>query len=743
MTEFIREQQKLEQTIKIISELLGIEQKELERVYNDYSREIDERLRVANFRKNHIKVLEKASSNPYFARIDFKAITDSDFKEIYIGRNGISKDGKVLITDWRAPISSLYYDSSTGKTSYKSPTGDVLGEVALKRQYDIENGKLIEYFDVDLVSSDNLLQKYLNANNDSRLKSIVATIQSEQNDIIRRPIDENVIIQGVAGSGKTTVALHKIAYLVYNYINSVKQSQYLVIGPNPVFIKYIKTVLPDLDVSGVSQLTFEQFAKDYIGEEIEINPSNKKISASIAGKSNDIDKFKSSMLYKNMLENFFELYLKGIVSKPLKLNDFVVLTEEEMAPIFARALEEQHATLQGRVDATIERLIDYVKNNVDSILTRYNEYENNLFKNASLEERESLRKKFIKERIEIQKNCSATIRKYFAKAVLSPIKLYRLFISMLDDFNICGEVAVRYSPCDAHHHACYGYKKINELKKTTMANIKGNKYDFEDLAALLYLKLRTEPNRQYSNIKHTVIDEAQDLGIFNFYVLKKCLPTSTFSIFGDLAQSIYDYRGIDNWDEVNSLIFNNKANIVNFNKSYRTTASIMNVADAISESINLGKSDLVVRQGLPVSFDEAPTSNELVEQIANKIKEYKEKGYKTIAVISKTDLLSRYINDDLRELGIVIPNVTEKDDVSLDEFSVCTISNQLAKGLEFDAVILNNVNDKIYSCDSTLDMKLLYVAVTRALHELDITYNGKLPEVLQKFVTEKSKQKKL
>lgn len=725
MTEFIREQQKLEQTIKIISELLGIEQKELERVYNDYSREIDERLRVANFRKNHIKVLEKASLNPYFARIDFKAITDSDFKEIYIGRNGISKDGKVLITDWRAPISSLYYDSSTGKTSYKSPTGDVLGEVALKRQYDIENGKLIEYFDVDLVSSDNLLQKYLNANNDSRLKSIVATIQSEQNDIIRRPIDENVIIQGVAGSGKTTVALHKIAYLVYNYINSVKQSQYLVIGPNPVFIKYIKTVLPDLDVSGVSQLTFEQFAKDYIGEEIEINPSDKKISASIAGKSNDIDKFKSSMLYKNMLENFFELYLKGIVSKPLKLNDFVVLTEEEMAPIFARALEEQHATLQGRVDATIERLIDYVKNNVDSILTRYNEYENNLFKNASLEERESLRKKFIKERIEIQKNCSATIRKYFAKAVLSPIKLYRLFISMLDDFNI------------------YGYKKINELKKTTMANIKGNKYDFEDLAALLYLKLRTEPNRQYSNIKHTVIDEAQDLGIFNFYVLKKCLPTSTFSIFGDLAQSIYDYRGIDNWDEVNSLIFNNKANIVNFNKSYRTTASIMNVADAISESINLGKSDLVVRQGLPVSFDEAPTSNELVEQIANKIKEYKEKGYKTIAVISKTDLLSRYINDDLRELGIVIPNVTEKDDVSLDEFSVCTISNQLAKGLEFDAVILNNVNDKIYSCDSTLDMKLLYVAVTRALHELDVTYNGKLPEVLQKFVTEKSKQKKL
>lgn len=725
MTEFNHEQQKLEQTIKIISELLGIEQKELERVYNDYSREIDERLRTANFRKNHIKVLEKASLNPYFARVDFKATSDPEFKEIYIGRNGVSKDGKVLITDWRAPISSLYYDSSTGKTSYKSPTGVVNGEVSLKRQYDIENGKLIEYFDVDLVSNDNLLQKYLNANNDSRLKNIVATIQSEQNNVIRKPIDENVIIQGVAGSGKTTVALHKIAYLVYNYINSVKQNQYLVIGPNPVFIKYIKTVLPDLDVSGVNQLTFEQFAKDYIDEEIEINPSNKKISASIAGKSNDIDKFKSSMLYKNMLENFFEIYLKGIVSKPLKLGDFVVLTTEEMSTIFGRSLSEQHATLQGRVDITIERLIEYIKNNIDSILTRYNEYENNLFKNAILEERDVLRKKFIKERMEIQKNCSSTIKKYFSKAVLSPIKLYRLFISMLDDFNI------------------YDYKRIKELKKTTMTNIKENKYDFEDLAALLYLKLRTEPNRQYSNIKHTVVDEAQDLGIFNFYVLKKCLPTSTFSIFGDLAQSIYDYRGIDNWDEVNSSIFNNKANIVNFNKSYRTTASIMNVADTISESINLGKSDLVVRQGLPVLFDKAQNDKELVEHIANKIKEFKEKGYKTIAVISKTDLLSRYINDDLRELGIAIPNVTEKDDVSLEEFNVCTISNQLAKGLEFDAVILNNVNDKIYSCDNALDMKLLYVATTRALHELDIVYNGELPEILQKFTTEKNKQKKL
>jgi DNA helicase II / ATP-dependent DNA helicase PcrA len=359
-----------------------------------------------------------------------------------------------------------------------------------------------------------------------------------------------------------------------------------------------------------------------------------------------------------------------------------------------------------RIENTIERLCRYIDDHRDDILQRYSDYSYELFKTATSEtEKTKMRNMFAKDRTEITKGCRSSIRKYFNKSKINTTKLYKLFISSISDFNI------------------YQYDKLNELKRETAKNIKNNSYDFEDLAALLYIKLLTSPNSDYVRIKHAVVDEAQDLGEFNFFTLKSTLPSATFSIFGDLAQSIYDYRGIDNWEEVNKTMFDANGNIINFNKSYRTTAEIMDVADDVAESIGLRRSDLVVRHGDKVQFTGADEKT-IPEYIAQKICEYKEKGYKTIAVISKTDLLSNYINDDLASLGINIPNVTVNDDLSDERFKICTISNQLAKGLEFDAVIINNASETIYSSDKNLDMKLLYVAITRALHELDIVYSG-------------------
>lgn len=187
-------------------------------------------------------------------------------------------------------------------------------------------------------------------------------------------------------------------------------------------------------------------------------------------------------------------------------------------------------------------------------------------------------------------------------------------------------------------------------------------------------------------------------------------------------------------------MFKNNGNIINFNKSYRTTAEIMDVADDVAESIGLGRSDLVVRHGEEVNVMKVEEENNIPQYIKEKLIEYKEKGYKTIAIISKTDLLSNYINDDLSALGIHIPNVTEMDDLSDERFRICTISNQLAKGLEFDAVIINNANENIYSSSNSLDMKLLYVAITRALHELDIVYTGEVSKPLENHL-KKNKDK--
>ena len=709
--EFEKEKEKLNKTLEIIKKIIINDKFELKELFNNFIGDREELWRIADRKKIHISNLETSLDKPYFARIDFVSEEDNKTNTIYIGKNGVIQNSNIIVTDWRAPISSLYYDAEVGKCSFKAPDGVIKGTMELKRQFEIENGILEEYFDVNLVSNDSLLQKYLNSNNDARLKSIVSTIQKEQNDVIRKDLIDNLIVQGVAGSGKTTVALHRIAYLVYNYINTIKQNQYLVIGPNPVFLKYIKSVLPDLDVSGVEQCTYEEYAKKYIDEEFEINLSDKKVIDSIVGKNNtDVDKFKCSMKYKKLIDDFYKLYVRDITSKDLMIGDFKVLTSDKITEIFTNTVT---SNLSSKIENTIEKLCSYIEDYKDSILSRYNDYSYYLFKNVDDDKtRDNLRAKFSKERIEINKNCRSTIRKYFNKYKISIIKLYKLFIDYLNVSNS-------------------DYELISLLKKETINNIKKNSFDFEDLAGLIYIKSLVLPNKNFDRFKHIVIDEAQDLGEFNFYVLKKTLPNATFSIFGDLAQSIYDYRGINNWNEVNAAMFNNDGKIVNFNKSYRTTSEIMNAADDVAESIGLSRSDLVVRHGNDVCLTNVENIDDIPNYIAKKISEYKEKGYKTIAVISKTDLLSNYINDDLASLGIKIPNVQFNDDLTDEKFRVCTISNQLAKGLEFDAVIINNASENIYSSSSKLDMKLLYVAITRALHELDIVYSGEITKSLQ------------
>lgn len=712
--EFELEKEKLFKTIEIIKAILVDKEEELKNLFNNFIGDREELWKIADIKKIHIRNLKTSVNKPYFARIDFTSDEDGKVSTVYIGKNGVIKNTDIIVTDWRAPISSLYYDAEIGRCSFEAPNGTISGNMSLKRQFEIELGELQEYFDVDLVSNDELLQKYLNSNNDARLKSIVSTIQKEQNDVIRKKIFDNIIIQGVAGSGKTTVALHRIAYLVYNYMKTIKQNQYLVIGPNPVFLKYIKSVLPDLDVSSVEQCTFEQFAQMYIDENISVNSSDKKVIDNIEGKNNsDVDKFKCSIKYKKMIDKFLKIYFYSITSKSLMLGNFEVIPQNIMREIFEGTEEVYSKDLNNKIEITIDRLCKYIENNYDFITSRYNNYSFELFKNVQTdEEKNKMRNMFSKDRTELSKNCRSILRKYFNKSKVSTIKLYKLFISSINDYDI------------------YNYNNISELKRKTQKNIKNNSYDFEDLSALIYIKTALGLNKNYERIKHTVIDEAQDLGEFNFYVLKESLPASTFSIFGDLAQSIYDYRGINNWNEVNEVMFSGNGEIVNFNKSYRTTAEIMESADDVLDSIGLSRSDMVVRHGNPVQVSEIEDANNIPEYIAEKICEYKEKGYKTIAVISKTDLLSNYINKALKMFGINIPNVTANDDLIDEKFRVCTISNQLAKGLEFDAVILNNANEEIYSSNSSLDMKLLYVALTRALHELDIVYSGTITKPL-------------
>ena len=722
MKELELEKIKLKDTIQKVEKKLIKENDDTEYMIKNFVGTRDELWGWLNREKIKIKNLESSLLNPYFSRIDFKKNNSDEINSYYIGKHGISYEGNQVVIDWRAPIASLYYDSNVGECSYQSPSGEIKGNLNLKRQFQIENGELLNYFDVDLVMSDDLLQKYLNENNDSRLKNIVSTIQKEQNEVIRDTIANNIIVQGVAGSGKTTVALHRIAYLVYNYSNSIRQNQYLVIGPNSIFLNYIKSVLPDLEVDDVKQYTFQDFALKYINCNIKVNSETKKINSNIVGKlNNDIDKFKSSFKYKEMIDLFLKDYYINLTSRDLMINDFKLLDKEfikEQMDIFI----DSEYSLSSKIDLVINRLSDYILYNIDSIILKYNNYVHYILENVSDDELEKTRNKLMKVKAEIEKGGKSILRKYFSKSKIDVTKIYKSFISAIEKYNI------------------YNYNDIKSLKRDTLANLKNNSCDFTDLSPMVYICCAMNSKKEFQNIKQVVVDEAQDLGEFNFEVLKKVLPNATFSIFGDLAQSICDYKGIDNWNDIKTNVFADNCKIINFNKSYRTTSQIMEVADEIASNIGYTKSDVVIRQGENVSFNKVDKDS-IPDYIINRIEDYKSKGYKTIGIISKTDLLSSYLNDDLYFKNYIIPNVSSNDDISSNKFNICTISNQLSKGLEFDCVIVADADEKMYSSNNKLDMKLLYVAITRALHAVDVIYVDELNKTLKKFVN-KDKVKK-
>ena len=275
-----------------------------------------------------INNLEKALLVPYFARVDFKADDEDEFKKLYIGKTNVfNENSDIEVVDWRAPISSIYYDGQVGRTKYLCPEGMIQGELSLKRQYTIKDGRLIDYNDLDITTNDQLLQDCLNENSDTRLKNIIATIQSEQNKIIRANMLKPLIVQGVAGSGKTTVALHRIAYLVYTYEKNFNPEEFLILAPNRFFLDYISDVLPDLGVDYVRQQTFEEFALEIIGAKLEIENPNNILSEIVNNGKEKTEllqasaKFKSSMNFKYCIDDWLYDFYNDILPK----NDFKIL----------------------------------------------------------------------------------------------------------------------------------------------------------------------------------------------------------------------------------------------------------------------------------------------------------------------------------------------------------------------------------------------------------------------------------
>lgn len=726
---FLEEKEKLKEINNKVLEEEKLIEEELRKSDMNYTMEDIAKGEVLLTRVKKLENIKKIKNVPYFARMDFKE-ENRDLEKLYIGKISIldNKTAEPIIVDWRAPISNLYYEGKIGSAEYECLGKKIKGDILLKRQYIIEKKQLKKYIDINVTGNDELLQNALEEKADDRLKNIVATIQDEQNKIIRAKINSPLIVQGVAGSGKTTIALHRIAYLIYNYEKEFKPEEFMIIAPTKFFLNYISNILPDLGVNNVKQCTFKDFAYDVIGKKLKISDSNEKLVIIVNKEFDDINKgkidimikeakYKSSIKFKKIVDD----YLLQIENNYIPKNDFYFKDYEIMSYNNINKLFKETYKMYNyndRIKEIEKNLISELKKKSLLIIDDIRKKRSKELQNLTGENRIKVFDKYEKIIKLLEKDYKKIVKQYlnqFSKK--DCIQYYKEFI---DGYLQNSDEVMIY------------------LKKNTSNNLQKNEISFEDLAPIMYIQYKIFGIKEKCKIKHVVVDEAQDYGEFQFDILKQILNSNSMTILGDIAQGVHYYRGIENWKKFIDVEFKNvKTVYTTLNKTYRTTKEIMEVANNVinklpefeKEYIVLGEP--VIDRKNSVNIKKNKNIDELISSINNRINEYLQNDYKSIAIIGKDMNECEEIEKKLRKTRKDIKLIKGKDSEYNSGISV--IPSYLAKGLEFDCVIISNANEEKYTY-SSLDIKLLYVTITRAMSKLDIFYTGEITGLLKNIV---------
>ncbi len=688
-----------------------------------------------------VKNLYTARGKPYFARVDYKENDSDRTEKLYIGKMSLSRDEdqEIVIVDWRAPIANLYYEGRLGQSSYECPDGTIEGDLLLKRQFSINNGNLDEIFDIDITTNDEFLQTYLGANAENRLKEIVSTIQEEQNKIVRAPMWKPLIVQGVAGSGKTTIALHRIAYLIYTFEKSFDPENFMIIAPNRLFLNYISEVLPELGVERVKQTTFEDFSMELIGKKFKLTDANGKLNMFV---NHNVTKeqieynslvrsssiLKTSMDFRDIIDEYLkEIEISFIPRKDITLGTKVIYSYDEINNLFltqygmwpiAQRMNEIKKSITTRLKTTKEQFIQQINAECDKKVARAkvgipDGSERQKCIQEAFEKRDRVLKK-------IDNAAKSLVKDYVAS--LPKLSPYQYYVDLMNNAEVFDRIVGKYTD----EHTC---KFIREY---TLGILNNKMIEQEDLAPIIYLKYKIYGIDEKIPVRHIVIDEAQDFSAFQFYVMKKIVKDSSFTILGDLCQGIHFYRGVRSWDEiVNNVFEGKKCEFLTLEQSYRTTVEIMEAANNVMEKLDnrdMVRAKPVIRHGDPVEYIQKKDIDDVAEDIAEKIEQAKRQGHKTIAVICKT----------MEECNQILPLIKKADkNISVitgneKEYKsgIVVVPSYLSKGLEFDVVLISNASRDYYTT-SDLDIKLLYVAMTRPLHKLCIYYTGQISSLLK------------
>ena len=610
---------------------------------------------VINKRKRLTKIL----AIPYFGRIDFlEKKENSKVMPIYIGIHTFydPESRATLIHDWRAPVSSMFYDHELGEAGYRSPSGEIKGEISLKRQYRIRGGKMEFMIESALTVHDDILQKELSSNADDKMKNIVATIQREQNRIIRNEDIRTLIIQGVAGSGKTSIALHRIAYLLYTFRDSISSKDILIISPNKVFSDYISNVLPELGEETVPETSMEQILSGVLEHKYKyqtyfglVNELLEKPSSSLI----DRIAYKASFGFISELDKFI-LHIENTYFKAadVKLTKYITIP----APF----IEEQYLRfnrypIRRRFDAMADYMLDMLK-------------------------------------IQYTFTVTTTGRNLLKKEI-------RLMFAGNNDIQVYKDF----------------FKWTNNPGMFKMR--KGHTLEYSDLAPLAYLHLALEGSgNQPFRVKHLLIDEMQDYSPIQYKVIQKLFPCRK-TVLGDAGQSVNPY-GSSTAETIQKSL--TASEIMKLCKSYRSTFEITDFAQKIHPNAEL---EPVARHGEKPQILQFGSAVEELSGIMGLISTYRKSGYKSLGIICKTEQQARKMADMLKSYANDISFLSSQSSAFVQ--GIVITSAHMAKGLEFDEVIIPQTDERNYR--SEIDKSMLYVAVTRAMHRLTLTFHEARP----------------
>jgi DNA helicase-2/ATP-dependent DNA helicase PcrA len=701
--------------------------------YDNYSTSIETALSIRqqqqllNERQNawqhsakELSTLQRLVKRPYFARVDFKDPLEDKPETIYIGLSSFAdSDNHFLIYDWRAPISSIYYDGRLGKATYNAPAGQQTVEMTKKRQFEIADGQITNMFDTDESIGDQMLIDVLNEKSAPQMKSIVTTIQREQNKIIRDTSSDLLFVQGAAGSGKTSAILQRVAYLLYRYRGNLHSSEVIMFSPNQLFNDYIENVLPEMGEQNMVQMTYWQFVSRRLPK---MHVENLFDQFEHADDHDPIQTFKNSRHFFNLVKR----YSQHLNQRGMAFRD--IFFQDKKNPFFAKQDIEQiyysfnqNYNLRNRIDATREELMHqlnrristearkaWVRHYLEGLsqqeLTALYDRPDQEFASEKQEERFLTRKIAIGQLKKVAKQIQHN-------RFLSPWRQYLRFLRAVPKMTDLDKAGISLTDWQA-------------ATEQVRADFKQGKIKMTDVSAYLLLYDLATGKRPNYDMRYAFVDEIQDYTPFQLAYLKFNFPRAKFTMLGDLNQAIFTKDNSRTLlSEISDLFDPDKTRVVQLTKSYRSTKQI---TDFTKQILREGeKIEAFDRQGpLPVLWqaDTAQTSLQAVQKAlaAN------DRQHLTTAIITKDVAAARQVFADLKKTGEKLTLIASANQRLVPGNLV--VPSYLAKGLEFDAVIMWDASAATYHAED--ETQLVYTIASRAMYKLDIIYEHKKSPLL-------------